>query len=189
MQCEVPEPKLSIFLAPFLQHELLQAGEHGEHRRGVGQPVVGQGLHQAGVDHPEAVGQALQGLHGVLVCQVIAGEYDSNVFLPVYPEGAPENVNGSRSLEMLCQTQFKIPGKTCTTTNLVPLNAGLGLSHIPSVRHSDPEAGLRDERPGAAQQSLLPVRLDRASLCPGLVVEGQHHTLGPDISRLGFLEI
>ena len=48
--------ELSIFLTPFGQHELLQPGEHGEDPAGVGQPVVGQGLHQAGVHHTEGVG-------------------------------------------------------------------------------------------------------------------------------------
>ena len=102
---------LSIFLTPFCQHELLQPGQHGEHPGGVGQPVVGQGLHQAGVHHTEGVGEALQCLHSILVCQVIPGKYDSNIFLPVDPESTPENINGSRSLEMF-PTQLKIPLKT-----------------------------------------------------------------------------
>ena len=109
---EVKVTDLSIFPSPFCQHELLQPGEHGEDPAGVGQPVVGQGLHQAGVHHTEGVGEALQCLHCILVCQVIAGKYDPNVFFPVYPESAPENVNGSRSLETLFETQFKIPRKT-----------------------------------------------------------------------------
>ena len=103
---------LSIFRSPFGQHELLQPAEHGGHGGGVGQPVVGQGLDQARVDDTEGVGQALQGLHGILVSEVVTRKYDANVFFPVYPESAPENVNGSRSLEMLFQTQFKIPRKT-----------------------------------------------------------------------------
>ena len=101
---EVKVTKLSIFLASLCQHELLQPGEHGEDPAGVGEPVVGQGLHQAGVHHTEGVGEALQCLHCILVGQVIPGKYDSNVLAPVDPESTPENVDGSRSLENIGST-------------------------------------------------------------------------------------
>ena len=63
-------------MASLLQHEPLHPLEHGEDPGGVGQPVVRHRLDQAGVDHPEGVGQTLQSLHGVLVGQVIPGKND-----------------------------------------------------------------------------------------------------------------
>ena len=64
-------------------------------------PVVSQRVDEAGVDDPEAVGQTLEALHGVLVREVVPGEDDADVLAPVDAECAAEDVDGRVSL---CQS-------------------------------------------------------------------------------------
>ena len=61
-------------------------------------PVVSQRVDEAGVDDPEAVGQTLETLHGVLVREVVPGEDDADVLAPVDAECAAEDVDGRVSL-------------------------------------------------------------------------------------------
>ena len=61
--------------------------------------MVGHGLHQAGVDHPEVVGESFERLHSVLVSQIISSEDDPDVLTPVHSEGAPQDVDCSIALQ------------------------------------------------------------------------------------------
>ena len=61
-------------------------------------PVVSQRVDEAGVDDPEAVGQTLEALHGVLVREVVPGEDDTDVLAPVDAECAAEDVDCRVSL-------------------------------------------------------------------------------------------
>ena len=61
-------------------------------------PVISQRVDEAGVDDPEAVGQTLEALHGVLVREVVPGEDDADVLAPVDAECAAEDVDGRVSL-------------------------------------------------------------------------------------------
>ena len=63
--------------------------------------MVSQRVDEAGVDDPEAVGQTLEALHGVLVREVVSGEDDADVLAPVDAECAAEDVDGRVSL---CQS-------------------------------------------------------------------------------------
>ena len=61
--------------------------------------MVRHGLHQAGVDHPEVVGEPLERLHGVLVSQIVSSKDDPDVSAPVHSKSAPQNVDCSIALQ------------------------------------------------------------------------------------------